>query len=58
MDRYEIGFEIAKLIATSNEPLEELKYIGRIVSQLFDMYMEREKIYFQLKKNVTGVNKC
>ena len=55
MDRYEIGFEIAKLIATSDEPIEELKYIGRIVSQLFDMYMEREKIYFQLRKKC---NRC
>ena len=53
MDRYEIGFEIAKTVANSNEPLEEIKYLTRILRQLFDVYIDREKIrYYVINKNL------
>ena len=46
MDRYQLGFEIARLVCMSNEPLEEIKYLTRILRQMHHMYLDRERIRY------------
>jgi len=43
-DRYDIGFQIAKLVAYSNEPLEEIKYIQHVLKQLYELYKIKNDI--------------
>ena len=54
MDKIKLGFKIAELIATSDEPLEELKYLKEIIFQMWDMYIDREDVRMSLRRPYKG----
>ena len=54
MDKIKLGFKITELIATSDEPLEELKYLKEIIFQMWDMYIDREDVRMSLRRPYKG----
>lgn len=44
MDRYDVGNNITGLIAVSDEPLEDIKYLVKILEQSWRVYVDRETV--------------
>lgn len=57
MDKYEICNELSKLIANSDEPLEDLKTIFKTSIQLYRVYYNRTCANIELCNFVSGVLK-
>lgn len=49
MDRYDLANEISMHVKNSKEPLEDCKYLARVLSVLYDMSQSEEEIEFKKK---------